>query len=495
MTFSIDTVLLSPDQIGHADRDAAASGIDSFGLMERAGQAVAAAALRHHPGASRFVVFCGPGNNGGDGYVAASALRECGCAVQVFHFGEPDRLRGDAAVARRRFASASEPLGSYRPDEDDVIIDALFGAGLDRDVPGAVASLIEMVNAAGLPVIAVDLPSGLCGRRGVPLGAAFRAEITVTFMARKPGHLLLPGRALCGETSVFDIGIPHRIIAAQKSRLDVNEPRNWQDRLPKPDSAAHKFTHGHLAVFSGGPMATGAARLSAHVGLVSGAGLVTVVSPPNAAMVNAGALTAVMLKSIADTAELIGWLEDRRVAAAVIGPGFGVGDKARQFVGALAAAGVPMVVDADAITSFENAPDALFRLFSEGDVRLVLTPHEGEFRRLFPDLAADTTLSKVERALAAAARANAIVLYKGADTVIADPAGRAVINDNAPPWLATAGSGDVLAGIIGGLLAQSVTPFAATAAGAYRHGEAGQKAGRGLTAETLITYLNGCIDN
>ncbi|MGR6430783.1 NAD(P)H-hydrate dehydratase [Rhizobium sp. PAMB 3174] len=495
MTLPIETVLLTPDEMGQADRDAAASGIDSYGLMERAGQAVAAAALRRYPGARRFVVFCGPGNNGGDGYVAARGLSESGCDIKVFHLGDADRLKGDAAEARRRFTSGSEPLETYRPESGDVIIDALFGAGLDRDVPAAVASLIETVNSAGMPVIAVDLPSGLCGRRGVPLGASFTAEITVTFMTRKPGHLLLPGRALCGEISVFDIGIPRRIITAQDSRLAVNGPGLWREDVPTPDSAAHKFTRGHLAVFSGGPAATGAARLSAQAGLVSGAGLVTVVTPPNAALVNAGALTAIMLKSIADADDLAGWLKDRRVTAAVIGPGFGVGEKARQFVRALADSAVPMVLDADGITSFQDAPDELFSLFSEGATRLVLTPHEGEFRRLFPDLASDEQLSKVERALAAAERAHAAILYKGADTVIADPSGNAVINDNAPPWLATAGSGDVLAGIIGGLMAQAVAPYQAAAAGAFRHGEAGNRAGRGLTAETLITHLNGVIES
>ncbi|MGR6465533.1 NAD(P)H-hydrate dehydratase [Rhizobium sp. PAMB 3182] len=495
MTLLIETVLLTPDEMGQADRDAAASGIDSYGFMERAGQAVAAAALRRHPGAGRFVVFCGPGNNGGDGYVAARALSESGCNIKVFHLGDPDRLKGDAAEARRRFGLGSEPLETYQLDSGDVIIDALFGAGLDRDVPAAVANLIETVNSAGMPVIAVDLPSGLCGRRGVPLGASFKAEITVTFMTRKPGHLLMPGRALCGEISVFDIGIPRRIIAAQDSRLAVNGPGLWQGDLPTPDSAAHKFTRGHLVVFSGGPTATGAARLSAQAGLVSGAGLVTVVTPPNAALVNAGALTAIMLKSIADADDLAGWLKDRRVTAAVIGPGFGVGEKARHFVRTLARTGIPMVLDADGITSFQDAPEDLFDTFADKPVRLVLTPHEGEFRRLFPDLAADEQLSKVERALDAAKRANAVVLYKGADTVIADPVGHAVINDNAPPWLATAGSGDVLAGIIGGLMAQAVAPYQAAAAGAFRHGEAGNRAGRGLTAETLITHLNGPIEN
>ncbi|MBW8446072.1 MAG: NAD(P)H-hydrate dehydratase [Arenimonas sp.] len=479
--------LLSPAAMGRADQAAARSGISSFGLMEKAGQAVAASALRLLPGALRFVVLCGPGNNGGDGYVAARALADAGAEVAVFRLGDPARLKGDASTAFARCAIAGEALDAYEPRPGDVIIDAMFGAGLDRPVPEAVAGVIAKVEAAGLPVIAVDLPSGLDGRTGKVLGAAFAACHTVTFMALKPGHVLMPGRRLCGETEVYDIGIPLRIVSAEAGPAGLNTPVAWADLLPKAEPEAHKFRRGHLTVFSGPATSTGAARLSAAAGLRAGAGLVTIASPIDALAANASQLTAVMLKPVEDLAALSAYLEDPRHNAFVLGPGFGIGPKARDF--ALALQDRRLVLDADGITAFRDHPSALFEAFSAGETRLVLTPHEGEFARLFPDIASDERLSKIGMALGAALRAHAVIVYKGPDTVIAAPDGRALVNTNAPPSLATAGSGDVLAGIIGGLLAQGMPAFEAAAAGVWHHGEAGNRAGRGLTAEELIRHI------
>ncbi|MCY1668774.1 NAD(P)H-hydrate dehydratase [Rhizobium sp. SL86] len=484
---AIAKILLTPDEMTTADAAASASGLDSFDLMERAGRAVAAAALRHWPGALRFVALCGPGNNGGDAYVAAGALAETGADVALFSFGDPDRLRGDALTAFRRCGLPVLPLVDYTPRPGDVVIDGIFGAGLSREVPPEVAAIIARVEAAQLPVLAIDLPSGLCGLRGRALGAAFQAARTVTFMTRKPGHLLMPGRDLCGPIEVFDIGIPHRIIRASAGRIAVNGPEIWAASFPRVDSGVHKYRRGHLAVFSGGAEKSGAARLSAAAGLTAGAGLVTVASPADAMAVQAPALTAVMLRQTDTEAELSGFLSTAKLHAFVIGPGFGIGDRTRRFTQRVSS--YPVVVDADAITSFAEDPDRLFDAFSAGDPHLVLTPHEGEFARLFPDLAADGGLGKVGRAQAAAKRAHAAIVYKGADTVIAAPDGRALINENAPPWLATAGSGDVLAGIIGAFLAQGMPTFEAAAAGVWLHGEAGELGGRGLTAETLILHI------
>lgn len=482
-----ETLLLTPAAMGRADQAAARSGIDSFGLMEKAGQAVAAAALRLLPGALRFVVLCGPGNNGGDGYVAARALADAGAEVAVFRLGDPARLRGDAATAFAGCPIATDALDCYEPRPGDAIIDAIFGAGLDRPVPEAVAAVIDKVGARGLPVIAVDLPSGLEGRTGRVLGAAFEACHTVTFMARKPGHVLMPGRRLCGPVEVYDIGIPERIVAAEAGPASLNTPAAWAELLPKAEPEAHKFRRGHLTVFSGPATATGAARLCAAAGLRAGAGLVTIASPTDALGANAAQLTAVMLRAVEDLAALSAYLDDPRHNGFVLGPGFGVGPKARDFV--LALKDRRLVLDADGITSFRDDPPVLFEAFSTGETRLVLTPHEGEFARLFPDMADDKSLSKIDMALGAAARSHAVVVYKGADTVIAAPDGRALINTNAPPSLATAGSGDVLAGIIGGLLAQGMPAFEAAAAGVWYHGEAGNRAGRGLTAEELINHI------
>ncbi|MCL6708864.1 NAD(P)H-hydrate dehydratase [Pseudomonas sp. R2.Fl] len=477
------TTLLTPEEMAAADRAAAASGIDSYGLMEKAGRAVSACVLRNFPEARRVAVLCGPGNNGGDGYVAARDLAACGVPVVIHRLGVPERLRGDARTAFLNCDIEGAPLEAYTPAEGDVIVDALFGAGLDRSVPAEVQAVIERVRAAELPVVAVDLPSGLDGRTGEVLGAAFEAAYTVTFMARKPGHLLLPGRALCGALDVYDIGIPWRIVAACAGDIAENDPAIWSDLLPESAAGQHKFARGHLVVFSGPATATGAARLTATAGLRAGAGLVTIAAPTDALAANAAHLTAVMLKEIADVQALADWIGDSRLATFVLGPGFGVGEKARAFVATLKTR--RLVLDADGITSFRDDPKRLFAAFGDGDCRLVLTPHEGEFGRLFPDIAANETLSKIDKARAAAARANAAIVYKGADTVIAAPDGRALINTNAPADLATAGSGDVLAGIVGGLLAQGMPAFEAAAAGVWMHGEAGRRAGRGLTAEDL----------
>ena len=492
MNLSLDHILLTPEEMASADVASARSGIPSFDLMERAGQAVAAAALKHFPGALRFVVLCGPGNNGGDGYVAARVLAEAGASVAIFHMGDPGKLKGDAEQARDLCRLPSEPLENYRPQTGDVIVDALFGAGLTRAVPDIVSGVIRAADDLDIPVLAVDLPSGLCGRRGVPLGVAFRARHTITFMARKPGHLLLPGRALCGDVEVFDIGIPARIVQSVAGKIRENAPALWQGLLPEPAADTHKYRRGHLAVFCGPAGRTGAARLSAMAGLKAGAGLVTVASPGDAMPVNASSLTAVMLHQVDTVGDLESWLGTAKLAAFVLGPGFGIGEKARKF--ALALKDRPLVLDADGITSFKDNPQQLFDAFAGGETRLVLTPHEGEFSRLFPDLAADENLGKVEKAAKAAERAHATIVYKGADTVIASPDGRACINANGPPWLATAGSGDVLSGMIGALLAQGMPAFEAAAAGVYLHGETARRAGRGMTAEDLAAHAGVGID-
>ncbi|GAA3073162.1 bifunctional ADP-dependent NAD(P)H-hydrate dehydratase/NAD(P)H-hydrate epimerase [Rhizobium viscosum] len=487
MSQRLSDLLLTPAEMAAADKVAAESGIDSYGLMEKAGAAVAAAALRLYPGAARFAVLCGPGNNGGDGYVVARLLQESGARVEIFHLGDPEKLKGDAARARAACALKGSDIGNYDPQQGDIVVDGLFGAGLARDVPPDVTDLIRSVGKAGTPVIAVDLPSGLDGRTGVVLGAAFRAAHTVTFMTRKPGHLLMPGRELCGSLEVFDIGIPGRIIRAQTNGLLAeNTPAVWRAAMPGERLETHKYKRGHLVVFSGEASKTGAARMSAIAGLKVGAGLVTIAAPTEALAANSAHLTAIMLHAIDDAAALKGWLQDTRLQTFVLGPGFGIGKKARKFVSLLRDR--HLVLDADGISSFRDDPQTLFDLF-KGEPRLVLTPHDGEFARLFPDIAADEKAGKVDKALAAAGRANAAIVYKGADTVIASPDGRALININAPVWLATAGSGDVLAGIIGGLLAQGVPAFEAAAAAVWLHGEAGHRAGKGLTAEDLAAHV------
>lgn len=482
-------ILLTPAAMMRVDTAAALSGLDSFGLMLRAGEAVAATALRLFPGALRYVVLCGSGNNGGDGWIAASALRRAGASVVVFSLIDDAALKGDAARARKGCTLASDPLHLYSPSKGDLIIDAVFGAGLARDLPEEVKSLIRRVHEVDAPVLAIDLPSGIDGATGAVRGEAFRAVHTVTFVTRKPGHILLPGRSHCGNVEVVDIGIPRRIVDREAGPLWVNGPSLWEAYNRKGSAEDHKYRRGHLTVFSGGETATGASRLSAQAGLRAGAGLVTLASPKSAVPTNACHLTAVMLTSMDTPSDLANWLTDSRRSTFVLGPGFGDLGRAQDFAVMLGKAGRTLVLDADGISAFCGEPDVLSAAFAGGKPRLVVTPHEGEFVRLFPKIAADESIGKVEKALTAAATLGGIVVYKGADTVIASPDGRAAIEEKAPATLATAGSGDVLAGIIAARMANGMPAFESACAGVHQHGQASLRAGPGLTAETLVAHV------
>jgi len=489
-------ILLSPAEMAEADRLAALSGpFDGPGLMENAGRAIHREILRRFPDAARFDVLCGPGNNGGDGYVVARLLAGDGLDACVWR-ETASHGSGDAAVAALRWDGPVRPLGAFAPRAGALVVDALFGAGLSKPLEGAAGRAAAICAEAGARVVAVDLPSGISGASGRATGPAFRADVTVTFFRPKPGHLLHPGRAACGELVVADIGIPPAVLGAIAPKTFRNAPTLWRTLLPRPDVDTHKYARGHAAVFSGGPFSTGAARLSAMAAARAGAGAVTVLSPPDALAVNAAHLTSIMVAKVAGAGDVERIVATRKVRAAVLGPGFGVGDTAREHALALLAHGhgfAGLVLDADGITSFRDAPDALFSAARAASAALVLTPHEGEFSRLFPDLAADEALSKLDRARQAAARAHAVVVLKGPDTVIAAPDGRAAINANATPWLATAGSGDVLAGIVAGLLAQGMPPWETACAAVWIHAEAGRRFGPGLIADDLPGLLPATI--
>lgn len=482
MIMAINTTdLFTPKAMAEVDARTIASGIEGLALMRAAGAAVVADLLANWPDMRRAVVLCGPGNNGGDGHVVARLLADCG--VPVIRHGYQPRAGTDAAAACEACHDAILPLDNYMPLPGDVLIDALFGAGLDRPVNGELAAIIDRVSKAGTPVLAVDLPSGLSGLTGRPTGAVFSAERTVTFAGLKPGHVLMPGRDFCGVTTIADIGMPARLIS-RADPLWLNGPHLYAAALPRLAAGGHKYSRGHLAVMSGPLISGAAARMSAMAGLRAGAGLVTLGTPPGAVMAQSAHLTAIMQHRIGGAADLAAWLADRRLAAFVLGPGFGDLEMGRDYVRVLANARRGLVLDADGLTAFAGRTGELGDMFA-GETRLVITPHEGEFRRLFAGLAEDDALSKVDRARQAAALLNAVVVYKGADTVIAAPDGRAAINHDAPPWLATAGSGDVLSGIIGGLLAQSMSLFEAACAGVALHGAAASRAGPGMTAEDL----------
>ena len=475
--------LLTAAEMAEADRRTVAGGMPGMTLMEAAGRAVAEAVATLAPEGPVLVV-AGPGNNGGDGFVAARRLLAGGRDVRVALFGEPDRLRGDARVAFERWPGEVLPPAGGLP-EAAVVVDALFGAGLARPLEGLAAALVEAISRAP-KVLAVDLPSGIDADTGAVRGAAVRAIATVTFFRKKPGHLLYPGRGHCGRLTLADIGIDPAVLDAIAPRAFENAPALWQAAVRPPAPEDHKYRRGHALVVSGGMARTGAARLAATAALRAGAGLVTLLSPPDALAGNAAHLTAVMLRRIDGPEALAAALAEPRARAAAIGPALGTGPAERALVAAALAAPPALVLDADGLTLWEDDPAALFAAIAARAAPTILTPHQGEFARLVPDLAGHP---RPERARAAAAWSGATMLLKGPDSVVAAPDGRIAINANAPPWLATAGSGDVLAGIICGLLTQGADGFAAAAAATWLHGAAGAEAGPGLTAEDLAPAL------
>jgi len=482
--------LLTTAEMGEADRLAIAGGIAGIDLMENAGRAIAdcvGTAVRGR----RIAIVAGPGNNGGDGFVAARHLAGHGYEVRMMLAGDPARLKGDAAMAAERWAGPVQAASPEALADCDVIIDALFGAGLDRPVEGLPRAMIEAMNASGAPVVAVDLPSGVNGTTGAVMGVAIRAVHTVTFFRRKTGHLLLPGRLRCGQVQVADIGIPAAVLDRIRPATFANEPPLWSDSFPVPGPQGHKYTRGHAVVVSGGLSTTGAARLAARGALRAGAGLVTIASPRDALAVNAAASLAVMVRPADGPDELTGFLSDARRNAVLLGPGGGVGPAMREQVRAALGSAAAVVLDADALTSFADHPATLFDgIAGRGRREVVLTPHDGEFKRLFSGIDEDAQVhNKIQKTRLAARTSGAIVLLKGADTVVAAPDGRSAIAGNAPPWLATAGAGDVLGGMIAGLLAQGMPAFAAASAAVWLHGEAARGFGPGLIAEDLSETL------
>jgi NAD(P)H-hydrate epimerase len=474
-----------------ADQAAMAAGIGGRQLMAAAGAAVADAVRQFSPtGPSPVLVLCGPGNNGGDGFVAASLLAADGWAVRVALLGECSALRGDAAWAAAQWRGVVLTAAPALLQDRAIVVDALFGAGLTRPLEGAALALVQALADSRLPVVAVDIPSGVNGDDGQVMGAAAPAQVTVTFFRRKPGHLLFPGRSLCGQVEQVDIGIPAGVLPGLEPFCFANGPDLWGRHFPWPRVGGHKYVRGHLLMLGGARM-TGAARLAARAALRVGAGLVTVACDPAAVLIYSLSLASLIVAPVADIEGFTALLADRRRNAILLGPGAGTEGTAAELLrtGTIAAleAGRCGVLDADIFTVFAGHLSSL-RKAGLND-QWVLTPHEGEFGRLFGDLPG----GRLKRATHAARLSGAVVLLKGPDTVIAAPDGRCAINHNAPPELATAGSGDVLAGLVAGLLAQSMPAFEAACAAAWLHGESARVVGSGLIADDLPEALRGVL--
>jgi NAD(P)H-hydrate epimerase len=470
----LQTALLSVAQMAAAERAAIAAGTPGALLMQNAGNAVVREVTRRWS-PRPVVILCGPGNNGGDGFAVAAALAQNGWPVRVALLGRREELRGDARLFAARWNGAVEGVTPSAIDGAALVIDALFGSGLNRRLDEAVTDTLNAATQRGLPLLAIDVPSGVMGDTGASVGAP-QATCTVTFARKKPGHVLLPGRNLCGDIVVADIGIPAAVFESAAIDTWENDPSLWRAELPRAGSAGNKYTRGHALLCGGYPM-TGAARMAARAAARAGAGLTTIAASEIAFPIYAAALTSIMVQPVGRAADLTRLLSDPRYTAFLIGPGAGVNDATRVTALEILGTARPVLLDADAITVFASHAGELQRAIRGP---CVMTPHEGEFARLF-----DVKGDKLSRARTAAKQCGAVIVLKGADTVIAAADGRAIVNTNAPASLATAGSGDVLGGLILGLLAQGMDAFVAAAAGVWMHGAAAASFGPGLLAEDL----------
>ena len=487
--------LLTAEECKAAEKDAIIAGTSGETLMENAGKALIDLITQQYKPRPALVV-CGTGNNGGDGFVAARMLKEKNWQVTLAILGNPDDIKNDAKKARDKWNMSGGATRTFTPDmlkESGLVVDAIFGTGLERAIEGDYKKAINAINDSKLPVVSVDIASGINTNTGAIMGVAIKAAHTVTFVRAKPGHVLLPGKAHMGELHVYDIGISGDKIMPG---FFLNAPALWKQSFPTLAPEAHKYTRGHSVVIGGGMTSTGAARLASMAALRAGSGLVSIACTQSSQPIYAMTLTSVMTQLYANASQLGTILEDKHITATLIGPGGGVNETTREQTLQLLATSKPCVIDADAITAFQPNAKSLFAAIgarpcaSEAGSQTVLTPHTGEFERLFSIEGARTT-----RVRQAAKLSRAVVLLKGNDTVLAAPDGRTAINANAPVWLATAGTGDVLAGIITSLMAQGMPAFEAACAGAWIHGEAAAQFGPGLIAEDLPACIAPVLKN
>ncbi len=475
--------LLTPAQMNKADQLTILGGIAGIELMEAAGNSLCDILLGEFPDARKILIVCGNGNNGGDGLIAARVLADSGLEVDLFFAGNKDRIQGDAAIARNKLGSNVTIVDDPHQLQYDVIVDALFGAGLDRNIEGELAGLIREVNESNTPVLSVDLPSGIDGATGQILGTAIRADATVTFFRRKPGHFLYPGRDHCGQVFLTQIGIRPAVLEQIGIATKLNTPQLWQLKFPTPEPDGHKHNRGHTLVVSGEISMCGAARLVAGSALRTGSGLVTIAGSADVLQASAASVTSVMLREAAKCDELLEILQDKRINCVAMGPGMQPDLATCTKVLAILSTHLHTVLDAGALSAFEGRQEELFAAINATQKSIVLTPHEGEFCRLFTNEIANQ--SKISRAQSAARLSGATVVLKGPDTVVASPDGNTCVANNAPPWLATAGSGDVLTGIITGLLAQGMPPFEAAAAAVWIHGDGATRLGAPMISSDL----------
>lgn len=491
----LKSVILSVDQMREAERNACSNGISSFDLIASAGVCAFEVVRELYKKDERILVACGSGNTGGKGLIAAQLLNSAGYDISVALLGQPEFMTGDARQALDKLDLPLTSLSDTNPAAFTLIVDALLGMGINRPVSGELAQWINQANSCNASIVSIEIPTGISGDSGSVMGTSIKAKYTVTYFRKKIGHILYPGKHHCGNIHVCQIGIEPFVLDTFQPNLFENTQELWSSALPEIGWHSHKYTRGHTVVVAGHSTSTGAARLAARSALRSGAGLVTLACPTSSAHVVAAHVTAEMIRIINSPTEFENMLADNRISAVVLGPGMGVGANTREMVKTALSSNAAIVLDADALTSFEHYLADLIDAISGAKNDVILTPHAGELQRLFgKELAprreyievVSIFKSKIELTQAAARLCNATVLFKGPDTVIASSDGSCMINTNAPPWLATAGSGDVLSGTIAGWLSQGVSPFMAAGIGCWMHAEAANLVGPGLIATDIV---------
>jgi len=488
---SDEHILLTPAEASSVDEWTIDNGVSGLTLMENAGRA-ASEILIEYIGTplevgGEVLILCGPGNNGGDGYVMARHLDDWGYPVRVLSTVDKKALKGDASKMAAKWTGAVDSIKAAKLGAASVIVDCLFGTGFNKPLEGKEADVILKANQTDAFRLAIDLPSGLNGETGRVTGPSFQADATVTFFKRKPGHVVTPGRFYCGGSDhvhVVDIGIPAESLEAVELSCFSNEPSLWGHAYPFQGPATHKYDRGHLLVLGGKEPTLGASRLASMAALRTGAGLVTLAAPSETYAIQAAVMTDTMVRRFDSAFGFVGIMSDARISTVLIGPGAGVGEKTVELVQQAGRKERNMVLDADALSSLNGRVEIISGIKNS---EIVITPHEGEFARLFPDL--DFTEDRIKAVRKAASMIEATVILKGVSTIVADAEGRVSIASNAPSWLAVGGTGDVLSGMIGSLLAQGMPAFEAASAAVWMHGEAGMKAGRGLIASDLLDVI------
>ncbi|WP_044870763.1 bifunctional ADP-dependent NAD(P)H-hydrate dehydratase/NAD(P)H-hydrate epimerase [Pseudomonas sp. LFM046] len=481
--------LHSAAQVRDLDARLIAAGTPGFELMQRAAHAAWRALRRRWPEAGCLSVLAGRGNNAGDGYLVAALAQRAGWRVNVLAVGAPDALTGDAALARDEAVAAGIAIQPWSEcaSLEGVVVDALLGTGLSGAVREPYAQAIRLLNASGLPVLAIDIPSGLCADTGRVLGVAVRAHLTVTFIGLKVGLFTADAPDRVGELVFDDLQADPALVALTPRVAERMAVGSLERLAPRPRTA-HKGQFGHLLVVGGDRGLGGAALLSAESALRSGAGLVSLSTRPEHVPAALARRPEVMCAGVSSANQLLGLAEQADVL--VVGPGLGQGAWGRSLLSAVAGLTVPQVWDADALNLLAAEKVCL-------PAGCVITPHPGEAARLLAVSTVEVQSDRPRAALALAQKFNAVVLLKGAGSLVAAPDGRLALCDRGHPVMAGAGLGDVLAGLIGALLAQGMDGFAATCLGVWLHacaGEALSREGRGLAASDLIPTIRQLLE-